>query len=150
MISKSERFTALGKIQQQHYERALKTEQEAQQIVTDIDASIAKVREYQQDYQSNLAQMQQSSSSSEQLVRVRKFLQQLMQMEVDQLRQRSAAQKRVAELHAKTLQQLQKVRMNDKLVEQADMDQLAIMKQQEAKQMDAVATSMFARRISNA
>jgi len=150
MATKSERFASLGKIQQQHYERALQAEREAQQVVDDIDVSIAKVREYQQDYQNSLTELQEKSASSDQLMRMRSFIQQLMQMEVDQVRQRTEAQQRVAELHEKTLQQSQKVRMNEKLVEQADAQHLAHLKKQDAKQMDAVATSMFARRISNA
>ena len=148
MATKSERFASLGKIQQQHYERALQAEKEAEQVVADIDASIAKVREYQQDYQNNLMELQQKSASSDQLMRMRTFIQQLMQMEVEQQRQRTEAQQRVAELHEKTLQQLKKVKINDKLVEQADAEQLVHAKQQEAKQMDAVATSLYLRRAS--
>ena len=150
MATKSERFASLGKIQQQHYERALQAEKEAEQVVADIDASIAKVREYQQDYQNNLMELQQKSASSDQLMRMRTFIQQLMQMEVEQQRQRTEAQQRVAELHEKTLQQLKKVKINDKLVEQADAEQLVHAKQQEAKQMDAVATSLYLRRASGA
>ena len=150
MATKSERFASLGKIQQQHYERAVQAEREAQQVVNDIDVSIAKVREYQQDYQNSLNELQENSASSDQLMRMRSFIQQLMQMEVDQTRQRTEAQQRVAELHEKTLQQSQKVRMNEKLVEQADTEHLMHLKKQDAKQMDAVANSMFARRISNA
>lgn len=148
MATKSERFASLGKIQQQHYERAQQAEKEAEQVVADIDASIAKVREYQQDYQNNLMELQQKSASSDQLMRMRTFIQQLMQMEVEQQRQRTEAQQRVAELHEKTLQQLKKVKINDKLVEQAEAEQLVHAKQQEAKQMDAVATSLFLRRAS--
>ena len=150
MATKSERFASLGKIQQQHYERALQAEKEAEQVVADIDASIAKVREYQQDYQNNPMELQQKSASSDQLMRMRTFIQQLMQMEVEQQRQRTEAQQRVAELHEKTLQQLKKVKINDKLVEQADAEQLVHAKQQEAKQMDAVATSLYLRRASGA
>jgi len=149
MATKSERFASLGKIQQQHYERAVQAEREAQQVVDDIDVSIAKVREYQQDYQKNLHDLQDKRASSDQLMRMRSFIQQLMQMEVDQLRQRAEAQQRVPELHAKALQQSQKVRMNEKLVDQADTEYLAHLKKQDAKQMDAVASSMFARRIAS-
>ena len=92
MASKSERFESLGKIQQQHYERALQAEREAEQVVVDIDASIAKVREYQQDYQNNLMELQQNSASSDQLMRMRTFIQQLMQMEVEQLKGNSPHQ----------------------------------------------------------
>ena len=148
MATKSERFASLGKIQQQHYERALQAEKEAEQVVADIDASIAKVREYQQDYQNNLLELQQKSASSDQLMRMRTFIQQLMQMEVEQQRQRTEAQQRVQELHEKTLRQLKKVKINDKLVEQAEAEQLLHAKQKEAKQMDAVATSLYLRRAS--
>ena len=150
MVSKSERFTSLGKIQQQQHERALQTEKEAQQVVDDITLSITKVREYQQDYLADLGRLQDSRASSDQLIRMRNFIQQLMQMEVDQLRQLTSAQQQAAELHAKTLQQSQKLRMNNKLVEQADAEQLLHINKQEAKQMDSVANTMFIRRIFNA
>ncbi|MCP4929369.1 MAG: hypothetical protein GY918_09985 [Gammaproteobacteria bacterium] len=149
MASKSERFTSLGKIQQQHHERALQAEKEAQQVVDDIDMSIAKVREYQQDYLNSLNQMQEKRASSDQLARMRSFIQQLMQMETEQLLQRAQAQKQVAKLHAKTLHQSQKVRMHNKLVEQAEAEQLVHIKKQESKHMDSVANTIFVRRTSN-
>ena len=91
-ISKMDRFTSLGKIQHQQYQLALKREQQVRQTIDTIDASVLKVRQYQQDYQHDLISLQQGASSTEKLVRTRQFLQQLMQMEVDQLAQRQGLQ----------------------------------------------------------
>ena len=115
-------------------------------MIDSIDASVAQVRQYQQDYQQDLITLQQGASTNEKLVRTRKFLQQLMQMEVDQLRQRQELDQRLQQAQALSLQKLQKSRMSDKLVEKAHVEQLAANKALDAKQMDAIATQMYTRR----
>ena len=145
-ISKIERFSSLGKIQHQQYQQALESEQQVRQMIDSIDASVEQVRQYQKDYQKDLATLQQSTSSTEKLVRIRKFLQQLMQMEVDQLRQRQSLDQRLQHAQANTMVKLQKSRMTDKLTEKAHVDQLAANKAIDAKQMDAIATQMYTRR----
>jgi flagellar biosynthesis chaperone FliJ len=145
-VSKIERFSSLGKIQHQQYQQALESEQQVRQMIDSIDASVEQVRQYQQDYQKDLATLQQSTSSTEKLVRIRKFLQQLMQMEVDQLRQRQSLDQRLQHAQANTMVKLQKSRMTDKLTEKAHVDQLAANKAIDAKQMDAIATQMYTRR----
>ena len=115
-------------------------------MIDSIDVSVEQVRQYQQDYQKDLATLQQSTSSTENLVRIRKFLQQLMQMEVDQLRQRQSLDQRLQHAQANTMVKLQKSRMTDKLTEKAHVDQLAANKAIDAKQMDAIATQMYTRR----
>ena len=141
-ISKIDRFSSLGKIQHQQYQQALESEQQVRQMIDSIDASVEQVRQYQKD----LATLQQSTSSTEKLVRIRKFLQQLMQMEVDQLRQRQSLDQRLQHAQANTMVKLQKSRMTDKLTEKAHVDQLAANKAIDAKQMDAIATQMYTRR----
>jgi flagellar biosynthesis chaperone FliJ len=145
-VSKIERFSSLGKIQHQQYQQALESEQQVRQMIDSIDVSVEQVRQYQQDYQKDLATLQQSTSSTENLVRIRKFLQQLMQMEVDQLRQRQSLDQRLQHAQANTMVKLQKSRMTDKLTEKAHVDQLAANKAIDAKQMDAIATQMYTRR----
>ena len=145
-ISKIDRFSSLGKIQHQQYQQALESEQQVRQMIDSIDVSVEQVRQYQQDYQKDLATLQQSTSSTEKLVRIRKFLQQLMQMEVDQLRQRQSLDQRLQHAQANTMVKLQKSRMTDKLTEKAHVDQLAANKAIDAKQMDAIATQMYTRR----
>ena len=145
-ISKIDRFSSLGKIQHQQYQQALESEQQVRQMIDSIDASVEQVRQYQKDYQKDLATLQQSTSSTEKLVRIRKFLQQLMQMEVDQLRQRQSLDQRLQHAQANTMVKLQKSRVTDKLTEKAHVDQLAANKAIDAKQMDAIATQMYTRR----
>ena len=145
-ISKMDRFTSLGKIQQQQYQLALKREQQVRQTIDTIDASVLKVRQYQQDYQHDLISLQQGASSTEKLVRTRRFLQQLMQMEVDQLAQRQGLQDKLQQAQAQTLLKLQKSRMSEMLTEQAKIAKSAAIKVLDAKQMDAVATQIYTRR----
>jgi len=145
-ISKIDRFTSLGKIQHQQYQQSLESEQQVRQMIDTIDASVAKVRQYQQDYQKDLITVQQGTSSTEKLVRTRQFLQQLMQMEVDQLRQRQSLQEKLQRAEAQTVLNLQKSRMSEMLTEKAQVDQLAANEALDEKQMDAVATQMYTRR----
>ena len=145
-ISKIDRFSSLGKIQHQQYQQALESEQQVRQMIEDLDSSVAQVREYQQDYQKDLITLQQGTSTTEKLVRIRKFLQQLMQMEVDQLRQRQGLEQKLQHAQAQTMVKLQKSRMSEKLTEKAQVEHLAANKALDAKQMDAVATQMYTRR----
>jgi flagellar biosynthesis chaperone FliJ len=145
-INKIDRFTSLGKIQHQQYQQALESEQQVRQMIDSIDTSVAQVRQYQTDYQKDLVTLQQGASTTETLVRTRKFLQQLMQMEVDQLRQRQGLDQRLQQAQYETMQKLQKSRMSQKLTEKAQVEQLAASKAVDEKHMDAVATQMYTRR----
>ena len=144
-ISKMDRFASLGKIQYQQYQQALESEQQVREMIESIDASVAQVRQYQLDYQQDLINLQEGTSTTEKLVRTRKFLQQLMQMEVDQLRQRQGLDQKLQHAQAHTTLKLQKSRMSDKLTEKAHVEQLAANKALDTKQMDAVATQMYNR-----
>jgi flagellar biosynthesis chaperone FliJ len=145
-ISKIDRFTNLGKIQHQQYQQALESEQQIRQMIDSIDTSVSQVRQYQKDYQKDLVTLQQGASTTETLVRTRKFLQQLMQMEVDQLRQRQGLDQRLQQAQYESMLKLQKSRMSQKLTEKAQVERLAANKAVDAKQMDAVATQMYTRR----
>jgi flagellar biosynthesis chaperone FliJ len=145
-ISKIDRFISLGKMQLQQYQQALESEQQVRQMIDSVDTSVAQVRQYQKDYQKDLVTLQQGASTTETLVRTRKFLQQLMQMEVDQLRQRQGLDQRLQQAQYETMLKLQKSRMSQKLTEKAQVEQLAANKALDAKQMDAVATQMYTRR----
>ena len=145
-ISKIDRFTSLGKIQHQQYQLALKREQHVRQTIDTIDASVEKIRQYQQDYKQDLISLQQGASSTEKLVRTRQFLQQLMQMEVDQLSQRQGLQDTLQQAQAQTLLKLQKSRMSEMLKEHAQVAKAAAIKAVDAKQMDALAAQIYTRR----
>jgi flagellar biosynthesis chaperone FliJ len=145
-ISKIDRFTNLGKMQHQQYQQALESEQQIRQMIDSIDTSVSQVRQYQKDYQKDLVTLQQGASTTETLVRTRKFLQQLMQMEVDQLRQRQGLDQRLQQAQYESMLKLQKSRMSQKLTEKAQVERLAANKAVDAKQMDAVATQMYTRR----
>ena len=145
-ISKIDRFTSLGKIQHQQYQLALKREQQVRQTIDTIDASVEKIRQYQQDYKQDLISLQQGASSTEKLVRTRQFLQQLMQMEVDQLAQRQGLQDTLQQAQAQTLLKLQKSRMSEMLKEHAQVAKAAAIKAVDAKQMDALAAQIYTRR----
>ena len=145
-ISKIDRFTNLRKIQHQQYQQSLESEQKVSQLIDSIDSSVAQIRQYQLDYQQDLITLQQGASTNEKLVRTRKFLQQLMQMEVDQLRQRQDLDERLQQAKAVSLQKLQKARMSEKVTEKAHVEHLAANKALDAKQMDAIATQMYNRR----
>ena len=145
-ISKIDRFTSLGKIQHQQYQLALKREQQVRQTIDTIDASVEKIRQYQQDYKQDLISLQQGTSSTEKLVRTRQFLQQLMQMEVDQLSQRQGLQDTLQQAQAQTLLKLQKSHMSEMLKEHAQVAKAAAIKAVDAKQMDALAAQIYTRR----
>jgi flagellar biosynthesis chaperone FliJ len=145
-ISKIDRFTNLGKMQHQQYQQALESEQQIRQMIDSIDTSVSQVRQYQKEYQKDLVTLQQGASTTETLVRTRKFLQQLMQMEVDQLRQRQGLDQRLQQAQYESMLKLQKSRMSQKLTEKAQVERLAANKAVDAKQMDAVATQMYTRR----
>ena len=145
-ISKIDRFTSLGKIQHQQYQLALKREQQVRQTIDTIDASVEKIRQYQQDYKQDLISLQQGASSTEKLVRTRQFLQQLMQMEVDQLSQRQGLQDTLQQAQAQTLLKLQKSHMSEMLKEHAQVAKAAAIKALDAKQMDALAAQIYTRR----
>jgi flagellar biosynthesis chaperone FliJ len=145
-ISKIDRFTSLGKMQHQQYQQALESEQQVRQMIDSIDTCVAQVRQYQKDYQKELVTLQQNASTTETLVRTRKFLLQLMQMEVDQLRQRQGLDQRLQQAQYETMLKLKKSRMSQKLTEKARVEQLAANKAVDEKQMDEVATQMYTRR----
>ena len=142
-VSKVDRFCNLGKIQHQQYEHALEGENKIRQMIDDIDRAVEQVRTYQKDYQTDLLGLQNVSSTTDQLLRTRKFLQQLMQMEVDQLRQKQGLELQLQHAQAETMQRLQKVRMSDKLMQKAQVEQLAANKALDSKQMDAIASQMY-------
>jgi flagellar biosynthesis chaperone FliJ len=144
-ISKTDRFFNLGKIQHQQYQQALANEQHIRQMVESMTAAITQVRGYQRDYQKDLKTLQDGTTNSVKIVGTRKFLQQLMQMEVDQLGQCQGLTQKLQQAQAHTLLMLQKSRMTEKLTARAQAEQLAANNVLDAKQMDAVAAQMYTR-----
>tara|TARA_R100001377_G_scaffold48800_1_gene28204 strand:- start:202 stop:528 length:327 start_codon:yes stop_codon:yes gene_type:complete len=72
---------------------ALEAEQNIRQLIASIHSSIVQIRQHQLDYGKDISQLEQSllrvhkNETYEKLIRTQKFMQQLLQMESDQIRQ---------------------------------------------------------------
>ena len=75
------------------YTQALESEQKVRQLIASIHESLVQIRQYQLDYDKDIWQLEASlgrvhqQATVERLARTNKFMQQLLQMERDQLRQ---------------------------------------------------------------
>jgi hypothetical protein len=87
----------------QDYTQALESEQKVRQLIASIHESLVQIRQYQLDYDEDISQLEAS------LLRVHKnetqdnrFMQQLLQMERDQMRQLSDLDHRLYEARQMT------------------------------------------------
>ena len=77
----------------QDYTQALESEQKVRQLIASIHESLVQIRQYQLDYEKDIIQLEASlgrvhqQATVERLARTNKFMQQLLQMESDQMRQ---------------------------------------------------------------
>mgnify|MGYP006409546997 CR=1 FL=1 len=77
----------------QDYTQALESEQKVRQLIASIHESLVQIRQYQLDYETDISQLEASlgrvhqQATVERLARTNKFMQQLLQMESDQMRQ---------------------------------------------------------------
>tara|TARA_R110001632_G_scaffold54341_1_gene133264 strand:- start:57 stop:392 length:336 start_codon:yes stop_codon:yes gene_type:complete len=77
----------------QEYNEALESQQSLRQLIASIHESVVQIRQYQLDYEKDIYQLEASlkrvhqQATEERLARTNKFMQQLLQMERDQLRQ---------------------------------------------------------------
>ena len=77
----------------QEYTEALESQQSLRQLIASIHESVVQIRQYQLDYEKDIYQLEASlkrvhqQATEERLARTNKFMQQLLQMERDQLRQ---------------------------------------------------------------
>jgi len=77
----------------QDYTQALESEQKVRQLIASIHESLVQIRQYQLDYENDIWHLEASlkrvhqQATEERLARTNKFMQQLLQMESDQMRQ---------------------------------------------------------------
>ena len=77
----------------QDYTQALESEQKVRQLIASIHESLVQIRQYQLDYEKDIIQLEASlgrvhqQATVERLARTNRFMQQLLQMESDQMRQ---------------------------------------------------------------
>tara|TARA_R110001599_G_scaffold347301_1_gene573431 strand:+ start:389 stop:697 length:309 start_codon:yes stop_codon:yes gene_type:complete len=75
------------------YHEALESEQKVRQLIASIHESLVQIRQYQLDYENDIWHLEASlkrvhqQATVERLARTNKFMQQLLQMESDQMRQ---------------------------------------------------------------
>ena len=77
----------------QDYTQALESEQRLRQLIASIHTSLVQIRQYQLEYETDISQLEASlgrihqQATVERLARTNKFMEQLLQMERDQMRQ---------------------------------------------------------------
>ena len=75
------------------YHEALESEQSVRQLIASIHESLVQIRQYQLDYEKDIYQLEASllrvhkNETQDKLTRTNRFMQQLLQMERDQIRQ---------------------------------------------------------------
>ena len=77
----------------QEYTEALDSQQRVSQLIASIHESLVQIRQYQLDYEKDIYQLEASllrvhkNETQDKLTRTNRFMQQLLQMESDQMRQ---------------------------------------------------------------
>ena len=77
----------------QEYTEALESQQRVSQLIASIHESLVQIRQYQLDYEKDISQLEASllrvhkNETQDKLTRTNRFMNQLLQMERDQLRQ---------------------------------------------------------------
>ena len=99
------------------YQNALESEQKVAQLIASIDESVVQIRQYQTEYSQDIVDMDariiaRGMSDIEKRIRTVKFLQQLLQMEFDQLRQRNDLKSRLWQAKCMTATALQKLKVS--------------------------------------
>ena len=99
------------------YHNALESEQKVAQLIAAIDDSVIQIRQYQTEYSADVVDMDdriiaRGVSDIEKRIRTVKFLQQLLQMEFDQLRQRDDLKSRLLQAKCMTATALQKLKVS--------------------------------------
>ena len=75
------------------YHKALESEQSVRQLIVSIHESVVQIRQYQLDYEKDIYQLEASllrvhkNETQDKLTRTNRFMNQLLQMESDQMRQ---------------------------------------------------------------
>ena len=99
------------------YHNALEAEQKIAQLIASIDDSVIQIRQYQTEYSADVVDMDEriiarGMPDIEKRMRTVKFLQQLLQMEFDQLRQSNDLKSRLSEAKCMTATALQKLKVS--------------------------------------
>ena len=77
----------------QEYTEALESQQSVRQLIASIHESVVQIRQYQLDYEKDIYQLEASllrvhkNETQDKLTRTNRFMNQLLQMESDQMRQ---------------------------------------------------------------
>ncbi len=104
------------------YQEALESEQKVKQLIEHLTKSISQIRQYKVEYTADLEKLENNlnpygdikgSPADEKIVRTRKFLEQLDQMESDQVRQRKDMYKRLLLSKNHTINELKKLEKNN-------------------------------------
>ena len=96
------------------YHEALESEQRLRQLIASIHTSLVQIRQYQLEYETDISQLEASlgrihqQATVERLARTNKFMQQLLQMESDQMRQLKDLDNRLNEAIQTTQNALEK------------------------------------------
>jgi len=97
-----------------NYEEALQSEQKIRELIASIHSSIVQIRQHQLDYDKDIIQLEASllrvhkNETQDKLTRTNKFMQQLLQMESDQIRQLNDLTSRLNEASQSTQNALAK------------------------------------------
>ena len=99
------------------YQHALESEQRVAQLIASIDESVVQIRQYQTEYSQDIVDMDariiaRGMPDIDKRIRTVKFLQQLLQMELDQLRQRNDLKSRLWQAKCMTATALQKLKVS--------------------------------------
>ena len=99
------------------YQNALESEQRVAQLIASIEESVVQIRQYHTEYSQDIVDMDariiaRGMSDIEKRIRTVKFLQQLLQMEFDQLRQRNDLKSRLWQAKCMTATALQKLKVS--------------------------------------
>ena len=96
------------------YEETLQYEQQIHGLIASIHSSIVQIRQYQLDYEKDIIQLEASllrvpkNETQDKLTRTQKFMEQLLQMESDQIRQLNDLTSRLNEARQATQNALAK------------------------------------------
>ena len=101
----------------QEYTEALESQQRVSQLIASIHESLVQIRQYQLDYEKDIYQLEASllrvhkNETQDKLTRTNRFMQQLLQMESDQMRQLKDLDNRLNESKQATEAKLNTVEM---------------------------------------
>ena len=101
----------------QEYTEALESQQRVSQLIASIHESLVQIRQYQLDYEKDIYQLEASllrvhkNETQDKLTHTNRFMQQLLQMESDQMRQLKDLDNRLNESKQATEAKLNAVEM---------------------------------------